>query len=305
MRVLEAFSASDIFAHCLEMIKDDRRQIDDSDVVYYFRGERRNYEDPYSAQPAHKAPEPGVFRGGSLKYESDIFNEALRTFPEEFKDDRTTFEILTRMQHYGYKTRLLDITPRIATAIAVMRQPDSTGKKWDDSPGFIHVYRVKSNRIKYSTGDTVTALANLARIKSDRVRIDNLRYLVDECKNDRAGYFYAEGSEETERLKKDIQKVWCVRPVMNNRRINVQIGEFFIFGCGDRKSPIEATFSECDYFREESPTEGMARIGAVVISPEAKKDVDANAQYLDSSLERIYPDFHYHSQQTNERFKNG
>lgn len=301
-----------VFSELFDIIRSDLWfRNDDERPAYYFRGERKNFLNPDADFPSDEPPIPGVYRDkGLLDHESDIFNEALRTFPSQFKEDKTTFEILTRMQHYGYPTRLLDVTPKITTALAMVLTPDEKNVPCMDKMGFIHVYRVRHDKIKYSTGDTVTALSNLARIKKEHIRLDDLSYLAYECRNERAGFIWkGEGHRYddiqgvSEKLDCDIKKVWCVKPVINNPRIDFQVGEFFLFGCLDRKQNLDASFSEFDYDNPVAATEGIARIGVLAIAPEAKKEAREMASYLDIGLERIYPDFHFHSQVVNERFK--
>ena len=170
----------------LDLVRWDRSRRDGSDVAYYFRGERKAHPDEVSFLSAPQ--KPGVYYAlDRLKHESDIFNEALRAFPEEFAKDRTTFEKLVRMEHYGYPTRLMNVTPKLMTALGMVRSEGYAPNAEDDEQnGYIHVYRVRESRIKYGTSDTVTALSNLARLKSERVTMDDLCYLAAECQNDRA-----------------------------------------------------------------------------------------------------------------------
>lgn len=300
-----------IFKALFEMIKECTFwNMGERDMFYFRAGGRNNFKDPGAEFPSFAPPIPSIYRDGLIEHESDIFNEALRTFPSQFKDDKTTFEILTRMQHYGYATRLLDVTPKITTALAMVLSPDDKGEQHIDEMGFIHVYRVRRDKIKYSTGDTVTALSNLARIKSNHVRLDDLSYLAHECQNERAGFIWKKSGDRkddlqkvSEKLDNDIKKVWCVRPVINNPRIDFQVGEFFLFGCLDRKAKLDASFKEYDYDDPYAATEGIARIGVLAVSPEAKEEANQMSLYLDVGVERIYPDFHFHSQVINERFK--
>ena len=53
---------------------------------------------------------PNVFRNDALTYEFDSIETAIRQRPYDFRECTTDFEILTKLQHYGLGTRLLDVT---------------------------------------------------------------------------------------------------------------------------------------------------------------------------------------------------
>ena len=288
-----------------DLIRSDGSRFTKGEVTYYFRGENRDFRVPNEVSRYKTVP--GIYReDGHLEHESDFFNEALRTYPEEFSRDKSTFEILTRMQHYGYPTRLMDVTSKLTTAIGMVANKGYDGKDYTVENGFIHVYRVKTERIKYGTSDTVTALSNLARLKSDHVTFDeeSLRYLGAECKNERVGFYVKEGSAVTEKLRRDLRKVFCVKPMVNNIRVNFQLGEFFLFGCNEQKECLDVTFDECDYDDPSAATEGIAQIGIVTLTPKAKRDAREMADYLDIGEHRLYHDFQHHSQMLKERYEN-
>lgn len=52
---------------------------------------------------------PNVFRNDALKYEFDAIETAIRQRPYDFRECASDFEILTKLQHYGLGTRLLDV----------------------------------------------------------------------------------------------------------------------------------------------------------------------------------------------------
>ena len=52
---------------------------------------------------------PCLFRENNLTIESDIISEACARAPFEF-GGRSAFERLTKLQHYGLPTRMLDVT---------------------------------------------------------------------------------------------------------------------------------------------------------------------------------------------------
>ena len=304
MQYRDCNSIADVVREVFDLIRSDSSRIDKGKVSYYFRGENRNFQLPNEV-PRYKTL-PGIYRNdGHLEHESDFFNEALRTYPEEFSRDKSTFEILTRMQHYHYPTRLLDVTSKLMTAIGMVANKGYDGVDYGNQNGFIHVYRVKTDRIKYGTSDTVTALSNLARLKSNHVTFDEegLRYLGAECKNERAGFYVKEGSPVTDKLRRDLRKVFCVKPMVNNIRVNFQLGEFFLFGCYENKALLDATFDECDYGNPSAATEGIAQIGIITLTPKAKGDAREMSGYLDIGEHRLYPDFKHHSDHLKEIFE--
>ena len=294
----ECNTVAEGFREVFELVRWDRSHIETGEevdkVMYYFRGENKNHAPKGSPCPPSVPATPSLFRDDKYRQnEHVIFNEAIRCYPQEFPAGETTFERLTRMAHFGLPTRLLDVTPRLATAIgmASLPSPGDDEKKFFTWNGFIRVYRVNKDKIKYSTSDTIVALSNLARIKPENIKIEDLRYLAYECKNERAGFYWKEGSDVSQKLMGDIKKVWCVRPVNNNVRIQAQRGEFFIFGCGDKKEKIDATFSESDYYNEEAATDGIAEIGIITLTSSLKHEVKEMAEILDVTEDRLYPDF--------------
>ena len=295
---LECDTIVEVFREVFELVRRDRCRFEtgtaEAHVRYYFRGLNKNFEDEESSFPPSKPAIPTLYRFNSyIENEHKIFNEAIRAYPQDFPSGETTFERLTRMQHYEIPTRLLDVTPRFATALGMTIFPGigENAEKVLERYGFIRMFRVKESRIKYSTSDTVVALSNLARITKDHVTIGDLGYLAYESKNERAGFCWEKGSAVSKMLQRDIKKVWCVRPINNNVRIQAQRGEFFIFGCGDGKSKLDVTFSEADYENPDAATEGITEIGILAISPTLKREVKEMAEILDVTEDRLYPDF--------------
>ena len=305
----ECNTVADVFREVFELVKWDRSHIEtgeeDDKVAYYFRAENKNYAPKGSPCPPSMPAIPSLFRDDKyIQNEHVIFNEAIRCYPQEFPAEETTFERLTRMAHFELPTRLLDVSPRLATAIgmASLLSSGDDEKEFFTWNGFIRVYRVNKEKIKYSTSDTIVALSNLARIRSENIDISNLRYLAYECMNERAGFYWEKDSDVSKKLMRDIKKVWCVRPVNNNVRIQAQRGEFFIFGCENEKDKINASFSEFDYNNPDAATNGIAEIGIITLTPSLKREVKEMAEILDVTEDRLYPDFGRFHNVINERY---
>ena len=68
---------------------------------------------------------PSIFRDSLISVEHKIIQTAMARVPQEFRDCLSSFEELTKLQHYGLPTRLLDITlnPLVALYFACLPAP--------------------------------------------------------------------------------------------------------------------------------------------------------------------------------------
>ncbi|NCB26334.1 MAG: FRG domain-containing protein [Bacteroidia bacterium] len=66
---------------------------------------------------------PYIFRGDDLASEHILIDRAQRQNPVEFRNCVNNFEILTKLQHYGLGTRLLDVTLNPLVALFFATEP--------------------------------------------------------------------------------------------------------------------------------------------------------------------------------------
>lgn len=66
---------------------------------------------------------PNVFRQKMLNFEYSTIQDAIRQRPYEFRECQSDFEILTKLQHYGLGTRLLDVTLNPLVALYFATEP--------------------------------------------------------------------------------------------------------------------------------------------------------------------------------------
>lgn len=214
--------------------------IDSNNTDYYYRGQS---DEVYKLIP-------GIYRNDNLiNNEHIIIKDIESAVPSEFSSCRCTFDKLVKMQHYELPTRLLDITanPLVALFFACFDE------KTKDKDGAFYEFVIESdteNR-KYSDSDAVSVVANIARRPSG-FEIDSIRdyELEDFNKEDAIKYLLHEirCSEKPHFLPlvnvDDIEKVFFVKPKMDNPRIVKQEGAFLLFGIEGKKSD----FKEVDSF---------------------------------------------------------
>ena len=191
---------------------ENKKRSADDQLELYFRGSC-NYD--YSDTPS-------IFRNkGLIRNEDTIFSECISKNPQDFTDDKSTFDRLVKMQHYGVPTRLLDVTknPLVALYFATRASEKPTGK--------VTAFVINRKKILYPDDIRITMTATLARQKQSDwfypdvvTPFENLYSMAK-----REEHFF-----EYDIDLADVQKVYFVSPKLNNPRIIRQDGAFLLFG---------------------------------------------------------------------------
>jgi hypothetical protein len=175
--------------------------------------------------------QPSIFRRKEhRRVEKRILRELIAIQPNEFRDDRTVFEQLVRMQHYGLPTRLLDLTynPLVGLYFACWKDEKVDGE--------LLMFKLRKSGIKYFDSDTVSCVANLSNLTGpQRDEIREIRDTVALKQSDvgeRLLHFIkAEKPYFLPRIElSDLRSILAVRPKQTNQRILAQQGAFLIFG---------------------------------------------------------------------------
>lgn len=174
--------------------------------------------------------EPTVFRNGNLTKEQESIEEVIRNFPDDFTHAHT-IDVLTQLQHYGCPTRIFDVTSNILVAMFFacggweqIENKDAFNSN-SNKDGKISIYQVKNDEIKSIDSETVTVIANIARLKYQGGSFGDLPW---KCEKD-MGAWQTDGDLVKENAQ-DANSVVLVKTKLNNPRVRAQFGSFFLFG---------------------------------------------------------------------------
>jgi hypothetical protein len=263
----------------------------------------------YFGSLAAKAKEFLVFRGHASKEwittpslfrqnpdiaqcEHAIIRELISIYPGEFLTDRTMFDQLVRMQHFGLPTRLLDVTKNALVALYFAVDPFAD----DADDGAVIIFRGPESRKKYFDSDTVSCLCNLANLTFDEheVIINSTARVIREFNKlqpvDRLVQFIR---AEKPYFKSRVQRLDLFRPVyvipkMSNRRLSAQFGSFIVFGLDPDRGPT--------YPKENRSTK-------VIISSGAKVEIRDRLEALGIDGGTLFPEIDRAAKQIIHRFQ--
>lgn len=209
----------------ISQIKTLRESDDGRSTEFYFRGQEVEFWDI----------EPSVFRNGMLSIEHKLMQIPLQKIPTEFKDLHTKFDIMTKYQHYGMCTRLLDLTtnPLVALYFACKRHGEEFYIKGDDKEAHEPYGVIYFTRNYYPSLPTdievqiVSSLANYDLSKENTV-VDVLKHLMKEHIIDEKTMQTWLQEDNFSDFIKIVQSNYMVTPTYTNERLRKQSGVFLL-----------------------------------------------------------------------------
>jgi hypothetical protein len=174
----------------------------------------------------------------------------------EFEDCRLHNEILSKMQHYGVPTRLLDVTTNALVALYFA----CDDKK--DTDGVVYVIKADESKIKQYDSDAVSILASLPRFNSEEknqiLTLANDTYLKRNGDYDDETIAIFNKNKIIKRLLHEIKKEkpafeniinpddlltnYYLLPRKVNARIIRQSGAFIIFGLKENEIKVASNY---------------------------------------------------------------
>ena len=198
-------------------------QANDNNDTFFFRGQETEFW----------RIEPSIFRDDFISIEHTLMQEPLLKVPNDFSEADDVFDILTKYQHYGMCTRLLDLTtnPLVALYFACKKHGEVEYQGESKEPyGVVYYnrsYPVFSNDINVKI---ITALT-----KIDLSKENTFEYILEKL--------YEQRVIERDRIdrwcSKDrylefidiLQNNYIVLPTYSNDRLLRQNGMFLLAGC--------------------------------------------------------------------------
>lgn len=181
---------------------------------YFYRGENRWF--PFRS--------PSIYQEKNLLANSSIYySRLLAELPNH--DDKTPFEVLSRLQHYGAKTRMLDITSNPLVALFFASEEDN-------EDGYVYVYQ--SDNLKFETGHTAIMKAAINFIPNKIIR----DFLENENDKVLENLFLTKLNEEVnigekiynnpQKIRDDLKKAHIIIAKKKTSRISRQNGNFIL-----------------------------------------------------------------------------
>jgi hypothetical protein len=177
--------------------------------------------------------EPSLFRFPRWRiHEHAMYWALLAARPADFEGDRTTLEILVRMQHHKLPTRLLDVTtnPQMALYFACNERAKRRVN------GEVIAFAVQEESIRYFDSHLACRIANLAKLahgwkKNLDLTVDSATFMASEPGKNLWDYIREDRPYFHNPIDPpQLGRILCIRSKMNNSNIVAQAGAFLLFG---------------------------------------------------------------------------
>ncbi len=207
----------------IEHIRSIKESAEGSSTGLYFRGQETEFWDI----------EPSIFRDDMLSIEHKLMQIPLQKSPTEFRDLNSMFDIMTKYQHYGMCTRLLDLTTNPLVALFFACKTHGV-EKYDTEDGEVEkepygvIYYTDKYYPSQATDTEIQIISALASydLEKENTLLDILEKLNhDQIIDEKTKNHWLENYSE---FVKIIQSNYMVMPTYTNERLRKQSGVFLL-----------------------------------------------------------------------------
>lgn len=251
---------------------------------------------------------PSVLRGGMEEKEHEIYTQIMTECSHEFEGIVSHGEILSKMQHYGVFTRLLDITSNPLVALYFTCE----SKRNRNKDGKVFVLESKPEITKNFDSDAISILSCLPRFdSSEKLEIINcvqetmnypyrVEFSDDEIRRFNDNKIIKRLLHEVKKEKpafeniinpSDLMKEFFFFPKKNNARIIRQSGAFIIFGLRDTRNRNKYD-ANSNYIKKE-----------IIIDRNSKSIIIDQLSCFGISKATLYPELYKVAEYLNDKYK--
>ena len=258
------------------------------DDQFYFRGEGRDSWDlrPSVMRCSEEDKDKFPFRA----WEGEMLNDLMSRQPEAFSGLTSAYSQWVLAQHYGLKTRLLDITRNPLVALFNACEDRSV------QHGRLHIFAVPKEIIKPFNSDTVSIIANFAKLRhaeqnlllgkreEDTDEGEGLGFEDEQPKvMDRLYHFIRQEKPHFEERidPRDLLRVFVVEPQQSFARIRAQSGAFIISVFYER--------FERDEILKRNAEIPVYNHDILTVQNVSKKDILNDLRLLNITRESLFP----------------
>ena len=261
----------------------------------YFRGER---DRGWCLRPSVMRPSEDCTFKLRAK-EGEMLRGLIARRPEDFRGMDSALEQMVVAQHNGLKTRLLDVSRNPCVALFNACDPrDAAGyKRKNDMSGRIHVFAFPKYLIKSFDSDTVSIIANFAKLdrgyqnlllgkNGDDSQSEDpdvqIQCLYEEAMR-RLYHYIRQEKPQFEKIinPRDLLRVFVVEPKQSFERIRAQEGAFIISAFHERfeREQIQDKVKNIPVYEHET----------IIVPSRRKERILKELNLLSFNREALYP----------------